>query len=217
MESALELTEHNTEQTNIVALDKILNAAEIEFAEKGFDGAGMKALAKRADVSQSLLHYHFGSKDNLYEAVIRERSKLINDERLKLLDAIDFKCTEALGKIFEALFIPALGPAGGGRAYARIFAGLIAGSERDQALVRKYYDPTASEFINAIETVVPDGSRRLAAQIYLYALGVLASIISRDGRAERLGNHSSDRLGDAALIKQLTKFAVGGARAILDD
>jgi AcrR family transcriptional regulator len=37
----------------------------------------MKALAIHSAVSQSLLHDHFGSKDKLYEAVMRERSKLI--------------------------------------------------------------------------------------------------------------------------------------------
>jgi AcrR family transcriptional regulator len=37
----------------------------------------MKALAIYSAVSQSLLHDHFGSKDKLYEAVMRERSKLI--------------------------------------------------------------------------------------------------------------------------------------------
>ena len=37
----------------------------------------MKALAIYSAVSQSLLHDHFGSKDKLYEAVMRERSELI--------------------------------------------------------------------------------------------------------------------------------------------
>jgi len=216
MENALEPIEYS-EQTSIVSLDKILIAAEIEFADKGFDGAGMKALAKRANVSQSLLHYHFGSKDKLYEAVIRERSRLINDERMTLLKEIDLKQSDALENIFGALFAPALGPSGGGRAYARIFAGLIAGSERDQVLVRKYYDSTASQFIDALEIVLPDCSRFLAAQIYQFALGVLAPVIARDGRAERLGNQTTERLNDDASVEQLVRFVVGGARAILSE
>lgn len=196
------------------ALDKILRAAEIEFARKGFEGAGMKALAQRAGVSQSLLHYHFGSKDQLYAAVIEARSKIINAERLRRLRSIDLGHPDALARIFEALFIPALGPDGGGRAYARIFAGLIAGNERDRALVRAYYDPTAETFLDAIAETLAGANRAVAAQIYQFALGVLASVISKDGRVERLMGNEADLMDDDVLIRQLTRFSVGGARAI---
>ncbi|MEM8871077.1 MAG: TetR/AcrR family transcriptional regulator [Pseudomonadota bacterium] len=210
------LAENQEDAAQDLALDKILRAAEVEFAEKGFDGAGMKALAERAGVSQSLLHYHFGSKDKLYQAVIRQRSKLINDARLLRLRVIDLTEPSALDRIIEALFIPALGPEGGGKAYARIFAGLIAGHARDQALVRECYDPTAKEFLDAVEGALPGANRAIAAQIYQFALGVLASVISRDGRVERLMGNEADKLNDDALIRQLTRFVVGGAKAIAD-
>ena len=197
-----------------VALDKILCAAEVEFAEKGFDGAGMKSLSARAGVSQSLLHYHFGSKDKLYEAVIRNRSSLINDERLQRLEAIELHAHDALKQVVAALFIPALGPTGGGRSYARIFAGLIAGNARDQALVKECYDPTAQCFIDAIEAALGGADRTVAAQVYQFSLGVLASVISRDGRIERLMGEATAPLDDDTLINQLTAFVCGGARAI---
>ena len=204
------------ETDRVHALDVILNAAELEFSEKGFDGASMKALAARANVSQSLLHYHFNSKIRLYEAVIRTRSKLINDERLERLQSLDLNREDALFRIIEALFQPALGPLGGGRAYARIFAGLIAGHARDQALVRECYDPTAKVFVEAIARVLGDTDQRTAAQIYQFSLGVLASVLSRDGRAERLGGDAVLPLKDGVLLQQLARFVVGGAQAIRD-
>lgn len=203
----------NEEDTGF-ALGGILRAAEIEFAEKGFDGAGMKALAQRAGVSQSLLHYHFGSKDKLYEAVIRERSKLINDERLERLSAIDLGEQDALSQVFRALFIPALGPVGGGRAYARIFAGLIAGNARDQTLVRECYDPTARKFLVAIEKSLDGADPHIAAQVYQFSLGVMASVISKDGRIERLSGREESGADDDIFVSQLVRFVVGGAHAI---
>jgi len=194
-------------------IQKILTAAEQEFAERGFDGAGMKALATRAGVSQSLLHYHFGSKDKLYAAVIQSRSTQINTERLNQLQAVDQAAPDALEQIFAAMFRPALGPSGGGRAYARIFAGLIAGNTRDQILVRENYDETAQSFIAAIMRCLDGIDRAAAAHIYLSALGVLAMGLSRDGRAERLAN-TSDTKTDEELIMTLVRFAVGGAKAI---
>jgi AcrR family transcriptional regulator len=49
---------------------KILDAAEDEFAEHGFHGTRMVAIAKRAGVTHGLLHYYFDSKDRLYEEVV---------------------------------------------------------------------------------------------------------------------------------------------------
>ena len=144
--------------------DKILVAAEEFFAEKGYEAAGMKELASRAGVSQSLLHYHYGTKDKLYAAVIGARSSLINKERLERLEQINLQHTDALHAIIEALFVPAFGPKGGGKAYARIFAGLISGNERDQSLVRKCYDPTALKFVAAIEIAMGGIPRNIAAQ-----------------------------------------------------
>lgn len=199
------------------ALEKIIAAAEEEFAERGFDGAGMKALANRAGVSQSLLHYHFGSKDKLYAKVIESRSALINTERMALLEAVDLTAPQALEHVFGAMFRPALGPSGGGRAYARIFAGLIAGSARDQALVRENYDDTARAFIAAIRCCLGEIDATPAAHIYLSALGVLAMALARDGRAARLAGAPEGAPvieSDEKLVETLVRFAVGGARAI---
>lgn len=46
--------------------DKILIAAKKEFSEKGFSGARMGAISKRAGVNQALLHYYFENKEKLY-------------------------------------------------------------------------------------------------------------------------------------------------------
>jgi len=54
----------------------ILHAAKTEFAAKGFSGARMGSIAAIADINQALIHYHFGSKENLYKAVIK---KLVGD------------------------------------------------------------------------------------------------------------------------------------------
>ncbi len=48
----------------------ILDAAEVEFADRGFHGTRMVAIAKRAGVTHGLLHYYFDSKERLYEEVV---------------------------------------------------------------------------------------------------------------------------------------------------
>jgi TetR/AcrR family transcriptional regulator len=53
------------------AREAILNAAEEVFAEHGFDGARVDAIAKVAGYNKSLIFQYYGDKLHLYEAVVR--------------------------------------------------------------------------------------------------------------------------------------------------
>lgn len=48
----------------------ILLAATREFADRGFAGATTSGIARRAGVTQPLVHHHFGSKRGLWSAVL---------------------------------------------------------------------------------------------------------------------------------------------------
>ncbi|QAY60331.1 TetR/AcrR family transcriptional regulator [Microbacterium protaetiae] len=50
--------------------ERILSAATAEFAEAGYDGATMRAIAARADVDAALVHHYFGTKADLFGATI---------------------------------------------------------------------------------------------------------------------------------------------------
>lgn len=50
--------------------ERILAAAVDLFSERSFDGASMREIAQRAGVTQPLVSYHYGSKDDLWRAAI---------------------------------------------------------------------------------------------------------------------------------------------------
>src|SRR5215813_7158270 len=54
-----------------VSPDRILAAAADEFAARGFAGARVDRIAKRARVNKAMLYYHFGSKQGLYRTLLR--------------------------------------------------------------------------------------------------------------------------------------------------
>ena len=49
---------------------RLLDAAETEFALKGFAGARLRDVARTVGVQQALIHHYFGDKDGLYRAVL---------------------------------------------------------------------------------------------------------------------------------------------------
>ena len=67
------------------APDRILDAAERLFAEKGFEGASVRDLAAAAEVNLAAIHYHFGGKEALYRAL---GERLMNELRERRLTAI---------------------------------------------------------------------------------------------------------------------------------
>lgn len=51
----------------------ILDAAEQVFADRGFHGATLRAIAGAAGVNLSLIDYHFGKKEQLFTATVERR------------------------------------------------------------------------------------------------------------------------------------------------
>lgn len=59
---------HDRPPEDLTARARIRDAALVEFAERGFKGATLKAVAEAAGVSIGLVQHHFGSKQGLQEA-----------------------------------------------------------------------------------------------------------------------------------------------------
>lgn len=59
--------------------DRILAAAEKEFAEKGFFGARVDEIAHSADINKRMIYAHFGSKEGLYSSVLLEIYRRLAD------------------------------------------------------------------------------------------------------------------------------------------
>ena len=59
-------------QSRRTARQRILRAARRAFGANGRAGTSMRQIAQGANVTQGLVHHHFGSKEDLYAAVKAE-------------------------------------------------------------------------------------------------------------------------------------------------
>ena len=53
--------------------ERILSAALAEFAAKGFAGARVDVIARRAAINKRMLYHYFGNKEKLFRAVLRQK------------------------------------------------------------------------------------------------------------------------------------------------
>ena len=63
----------------------ILSAATREFADHGYAGATTAGIARRAGVTQPLVHHHFGSKRGLWNAVLEKLFQDLNETLSKVV------------------------------------------------------------------------------------------------------------------------------------
>jgi AcrR family transcriptional regulator len=86
------------------AKEAILNAAEEVFAEHGFDGARIDAIAAKAGYNKSLIFQYFGDKLNLYAEITKRADREMAELQGNLLTPLleDEAITSDRGK-FKAL------------------------------------------------------------------------------------------------------------------
>ena len=66
--------------------DRLLDAAEHLFAEKGFKDVSIRELVAAAEVNVAAVNYHFQGKENLFHEVILRRFVIQRDKTLAALD-----------------------------------------------------------------------------------------------------------------------------------
>lgn len=213
------LDEEERQQVASTRSDAILDAAESVFAS-GYAGASMREIAERAGVAQALIHYHFDTKEKLFEAVVARRAGQINGMRAEMLDALFAASpTPRLEDVIEALFRPTIAVGHGHpNGFARILVSMANSAEpRDQALTQRYYDEIAQKFIDAIIAVTPDLTRKEAVWAYMFAIGVGMTIMATTGRSTRLSQGEADDRDIEAMLARIVPFICSGIRALADE
>lgn len=79
----------------------ILDAAEVLFVRQGMSATSLRAIIARARVNVAAVHYHFGSRPRLLEAVFDRAMSPLTERRLERLHA-----AETTEELVRALFLP---------------------------------------------------------------------------------------------------------------
>lgn len=69
--------------------ERLLEAAEALFAERGYDAVSVRDVARRARANLAAAGYHFGSKEQLFVEALAGRARPLNARRLAALEALE--------------------------------------------------------------------------------------------------------------------------------
>jgi AcrR family transcriptional regulator len=183
----------------------ILEAALQIFARDGFDGASIPAIARAASIGHPLVHYHFGSKENLWRAAV---DYAFGDLRAGMT-AVDVAASD-------------LDPVETLKLLCRHFAGFTArhpqhtllvlnevrsGGERFDWLVETYLRPLHARVDRAIDAAVASGRIRPVPAVHLASItiGATAHFFSTAPLVARL--YDVD-VHDAGVVESHTRWVL---------
>lgn len=75
---------------------QIMEAAEVLFAEKGFNGTSVRDISEKAGVNLAMISYYFGSKDKLFESLFKFR---VDANKVKIETIVELKDLSAMDKV----------------------------------------------------------------------------------------------------------------------
>src|SRR5690349_16768570 len=142
---------------------RILDAAELLFMEHGFEATSLRALTSAAGVNLAAVNYHFGSKEELFEAVLTRRLDPMNQARVELLSRFEAEAAPApvdSERILAALLTPALALARDRARGGKDFLRLLGRAYADPApFIRRFlseqYRPMIVRFKAAFARALP--------------------------------------------------------------
>lgn len=184
-------------------VDRLLDAAEALFAERGIDAVSVRAINAAAGANVAAVHYHFGSKEALVEAVLRRRMGALGARRLAMLDALPSGHAPEPRAVVEALVVPlaelSAEPTGTGRAYVRVLATLQTGGGGGRRLLGTAFAPQFAPFDAALARALPS----LSDPARHFRLGLVGSLVVQtladpEAAAASLGLDRSDH--DAVVV-----------------
>ena len=143
---------------------RILKAAVELFAERGYEGASVRAIVTKARVNQAAINYHFNGKDGLYLEVLKAAFEAYTREEAGEEKIEEQPREEALRHFVHQQLLPLLGRDDMSR-YMRIFGWE---SVRPTKVMRKFVATTATPFlaraVGLVRRFLPDAARLSAVQ-----------------------------------------------------
>jgi len=201
--------------------EKILDAAEELFAQHQYDAVSVRQITGAAGVKLGLAHYHFSSKEDLFNAVIRRRIDLLTQSRRSLLlKFLEDNNGEPLPieKLVLAFVTPYLywslngGP--GWRSYARLVSSLLGYNLK---LLQELFDPGAYLFLQEMRRSIPKADESGIQWGFDFMVGLMCNTFSEVDRISGLSGGLCSTANIEEACRHMASFIAAGLSALAEN
>jgi AcrR family transcriptional regulator len=202
---------------------RILDSAELLFAQHGIAATSLRALTDHASVNLAAVNYHFQSKDALVQAVLFRRLNPINVRRMELLKELLARAADGqptVEEILEVFYRPAVEAAMASRKEGRPIIALMGRifTEPGELLagqVRALMSGIATTFLDALQLALPETPQNVLFWRLQFSVGVMTHTFGASHLIEGLARGRVQVNDTEEILRQMISYAAAGMRGSL--
>ena len=203
---------------------KIIEAAEVEFAENGYGGASVREITAHADVNVAAVNYHFGNKESLYKEMIRNRIEPLNRKRIDMLeraleenDNFPLPLERVIDFLVRPILTELMTDDGNDFRFLRVIG---RGLSEGQTFMKDFHHELLKEIVAKYTAAISDslrhpGFEKIAYGMHLLSCTILGSMMQH-ARLEVVSAGRIDLNDMDGLCEQLVAYISGGLRAVTE-
>jgi AcrR family transcriptional regulator len=197
--------------------EQIINVAERLFAERGFAGATLRNVVSEAGVNLAAVHYHFGSKEGLFRAVVARFARPVVEQELNLLSElkaeVELPSVEAILTAMVKPSLEILSQDDNNRLIRAKFMGRCRMEpEPVQSIAYGEFAPAMDAFLDVLQRVLPEQSRSQLGWKLDLVITALVRVLMEAGEPYALLK-TIDPADIQAATQQLVQFLSPGMRS----
>jgi AcrR family transcriptional regulator len=155
---------------------KILDTAERLIGEQGYGATSLRQVIAEAEVNVAAVHYHFGAKEDLLDAIVAREAGPLNQKRLAWLDRVEAEAGTGpppVEGVLESFLMPMVEIGETHPEFPRLMGRMLTEGMMPR-IVEKHFQDTAARFIKALGRALPHlGRDELMWRIH-FMIGAMA-------------------------------------------
>jgi AcrR family transcriptional regulator len=192
--------------------EKILDTAERLIGEQGYAATSLRQVIAEAGVNLAAVHYHFGSKEELLDAVVVRKAAPVNEARLARLERVEAEAGSGrleVERVLESFLIPTAEMASRSPEFVRLMGRMHAEGMMPR-IVEKHFQATVVRFVSALRRAIPELPQEELMWRVHFMVGAMAHAMCSAPIFPRMAGDAADM---EPRMKRLVTFLGAGFRA----